>query len=226
MDDPPEAGDTVEQGARRFRAPDWLPSPRPGVVAVAALVVGLAAGYAGGVWHLRGSAASPPPAQPASPANPAAGSAATFSFAGSPPLTQDPGACSAQTRQGLQLGVSVTNNSTEPVTLQAAKAVLPLGGLKQVALQWAPCGALPSTLTPGADSIVMPGASAWLTVTFQVKLRCPAAYPVQFTVDFLARGHRATASLPGFPDLSEVPYSGCPANAAASGDAERITAVP
>jgi len=40
--------------------------------------------------------------------------------------------------------------------------------------------------------------------------------PVQFTVGYLAQGRPAAASLPGFPDLSQVPYSGCPANTAGS----------
>jgi hypothetical protein len=227
MDDQSQSEDTVELGSRRFRAPGWLPTVRPGVVAVAALLVGLVAGYAVGVWHARGSTASAAPASSASATNHAAGPvpAATFSFADSPPLSQDTGACSVQTRQGLQLGVAVTNNSTVPLTLQAAKAVLPLGGLKQVDMQWAPCGSLPSTRTPGAAAILMPGGSTWLTVTFQVKPRCPAAYPVQFTVDFLAQGHRATASLPGFADLGQVPYSGCPASTAASTNTEADTLI-
>jgi hypothetical protein len=222
MDDQPQSEDTVELGSRRFRTPGWLPTVRPGVVTVAGLLLGLVAGYAGGVWHTRGSTASPGPAGSGSATNQAADpvSTARFWFAASLPLTQDTGACSAQTRQGLQLGVPVTNNSTVTLTLQAAKAVLPLGGLKQVASQWAPCGSLPSTYTPGAAVILMPGESTWLTVTFQVKPRCPAAYPVQFTVDFLAQGHRATASLPGFADLGQVPYNGCPVIAAASTNAE------
>ena len=41
-------------------------------------------------------------------------------------------------------------------------------------------------------------------------MRCPAPAPVQFTVDYLAQGRSFTASLPGFADLGQVPYSGCP----------------
>jgi hypothetical protein len=59
------------------------------------------------------------------------------SFANSPPLIQDTGACSAQTGRELQLGVQVTNQSAAPLTLQTARAVLPMGGLKQVTQQWA-----------------------------------------------------------------------------------------
>jgi hypothetical protein len=136
---------------------------------------------------------------------------ATFAFADSPALVQDTGACSTQIGEELQLGVQVTNQSAAPLTLQTVRAVLPMGGLKQVTQQWAPCGALPDALVQ-ADNILQPGASTWLTVTFKVQLRCPGPLPVQFTVGYLGQSHSATASLPGFPDLGQVPYSGCPAN--------------
>ena len=216
MGDDPRADDVVELGGRRFLPPGWRPSRGAGVLAVAALIAGLAAGYAAGDRHARGSAALPRPAGTATPsASPASVPAATFSFANSPPLIQDTAACSAQTGRELQLGVQVTNRSAAPLTLQTARAVLPMGGLKQVTQQWAPCGALPDGLIPAGD-ILQPGARTWLTVTFKVQVRCPAPAPVQFTVGYLAQGRPAAASLPGFPDLSQVPYSGCPANTAGS----------
>jgi hypothetical protein len=134
-----------------------------------------------------------------------------WSFAYLPPLTQDIGGCSAQTGRLLALGVQVTNQSMVPVTLRSAKAVLPLGGLSPVIWHWSPCGALPQALaaTQG-DEILQPGASTWLTMIFGVKVGCPAPLPVQFTVGYLAAGRSATVSLPGFPDLSQVPYTGCP----------------
>jgi hypothetical protein len=200
MGDEPGADDVVELSGRRFLLPGWRPSRGAGVLAVAALIVGLAAGYAAGDRHARGSAALPKPA-------------GTVSLADSLALTQDTGACSAQTGRELQLGVQITNRSAAPLTLQTARAVLPMGGLTQVTQQWAPCGALPDGLNLAHD-ILQPGASAWLTVTFKVQLRCPAPVPVQFTVGYLAQGHPAAASLPGFPDLGQVPYSGCPADPA------------
>jgi hypothetical protein len=134
-----------------------------------------------------------------------------FSVAGSPALTQDIGACSVQAGQQLQLGIQVTNQATEPVALLTAKAVLPLGGLRQVAWQWATCGALPASVVQGQEILMlMPGQSTWLSVSFQVKLQCPGPLPVQFSVGYKVAGHSAIASLPGFPDLSQVPYSGCP----------------
>ena len=107
--------------------------------------------------------------------------------------------------------MQITNRSAAPVTLQTVKAVLPMGGLKQVTRQWAPCGALPDELML-ADDTLQPGASTWLTVTFKVQPRCPGPVPVQFSVGYLGQGHSATARLPGFPDLTGVSYSGCPAN--------------
>ncbi len=211
MGDEPRADDLLELGGRRLRLPGkwrsrlpgWRPSRGAAVFAAAALVVGLAAGYAAGDRQARGGAAIPAPSAPA-PAP-----ATSFSFAGSPALTQDTGACSAQTTQGLQLGVQVSNQSTQPLTLRTARAVLPTGGLKEVGWQWSACGALPNGLGQ-ANQILLPGQSTWMTVTFKVQLRCPAPYPVQFSVGYLVRGKPVSASLPGFPDLSQVPYRGCP----------------
>jgi hypothetical protein len=219
MADESRADDLVELGGRQFRLPGWLPSRLPGwppsraaaVLAVAALAVGLAAGYTAGDRHARSAAALPRPtvtvtASPSS--SPAPSSGAAFSFADSAALTQDTGACSVQTGGELQLGVQVTNQSTAAIALESAKAVLPLGGLKPVALQWATCGAIPARLDQSFD-VLLPGQSTWLSATFTVQLRCPAAMPVQFSVGYQVQGKTVTASLPGFPDLSQVPYSGC-----------------
>jgi hypothetical protein len=218
MADESRADDLVELGGRQFRLPGWLPSRLPGwppprgaaVLAVAALVIGLAVGYTAGDRHARGTAALPKPSATASPSSSAASAPGdTFSFAGSPALTQGTGACSVQTGHELQLGVQVTNQSTAAIELQVAKAVLPMGGLKQVTWQWATCGAIPAGPAQDYD-ILLPGQSTWLSATFKVQLRCPGFAPVQFTVSYLAQGKPATASLPGFADLGQVPYSGCP----------------
>jgi hypothetical protein len=59
---------------------------------------------------------------------------------------------------------------------------------------------------------------------FQVKLHCPAALPVQFSVSYLVQGHAVTASLPGFPDLGQVPYNSCPtSNTESDSSSELIT---
>lgn len=175
-------------------------------IATAALVVGLGAGYSAGdrrALPLRAGTASPTASAVPAPT-------ATLSSTGSAALSQDTtAACSAQTGQELQLGVEVTNQSAVAVVFQSARSVLSLGGLKQASWQWAPCGALPGG--PGqTEETLKPGQSTWLTATFKVEQHCPAASPVQFTVAYLLAGHPATAALPGFPNLRQIPYNGCP----------------
>ena len=201
--------DVVELGgSRRFRLPDWPPSRRAGVLAVAALAVGLAAGYAAaGTQH--GGTARPQPtvtvtASPSVPV-PAVSPALNLAL----PLTQDTAACSVQTGHDLQLGVQFSDRSTQPLTLTTATVTMPAGFLKLAGWQWATCGALAAGTSPVAP-ILEPGESAWLTATFQVQVQCPVAAYVQFTVRYLALGHPGTTALPGFPDLRQVPYSGCP----------------
>jgi hypothetical protein len=203
-------GRQVLPSGRQLIPPGWRSSRGAGVLAATTLVVGLAAGYAAGDRHVSRASAVPGPAvtvtKTATPQpTPVPG---TFSFAGSV-LAQVPGGCSVQLGHKLQLGVQVANMTTDTVTLQTVKAALPMGGLKQVSQTWTTCGSLLDPLTQGPATLAA-GASAWLTVTFQVQDTCPAPYPVQFKVRYLAGGHTATASLPGFADLGGVPYSGCP----------------
>jgi hypothetical protein len=224
MADEPPGDDVVELGGRRILPPSrrpippgWRASRGAGVLAAATLVVGLAAGYAAGDRSASRGAAVPRPAVTVTklvtpPPSPPPG---TFAFANSV-LEQATGACSVQIGHKLQLGVQVANMTSDTVTLQAVKAVLPLGGLKQVSQTWTPCGSLPGLLVPGPATLPA-GASTWLTVTFQVQETCPAPYPVQFNVRYLTRGHAATASLPGLPDLGAVPYRGCPQSGQSAG---------
>jgi hypothetical protein len=235
MHDAPRDEDVVElgrsgQGGRgpgwlfgqRFPLPDgWRPS-RSQVIAVAALVVGLAAGYATGKLQARAPAVQPEPVRPSAVASPLRSPQESFAFE-YPALTQETGACAVQSGRQLTLGVQVTNRSPVPVTLQSAKAVLPLGGLTPGAWHWTPCGALPQTLDDQADAVLQPGASTWLTMLFTVKAGCPAPFPVQFTIGYRAGDRSATANLPGFPDLTQVPYTGCPQDSAASTSAQLIT---
>jgi hypothetical protein len=169
-----------------------------------ALVAGLAAGYAVGARHAGEPAAPPSPSRAAAPAAP-------FS-AGGFPLSQSGPQCSVQTGRELQVGLQITNLSSAAVRLRRVEVVLPLGGLKVTAQAWGPCGQLPATgQVPG--SILPPtlrrGASSWFTVTFQVLVRCPKPLPVHFTLDYDQEGRAAAIRLPGFPDLGQVPYSGC-----------------
>jgi hypothetical protein len=179
------------------------------VLAVAALAVGLAAGYAAGDHGRRGAAL------PAPSASSTAASPSGLSFAVAPALIQDTGACSLQRGHDLVLGVQLTNQSTQPLTLTTTKAVLPMGGLSQVTWQWATCGAIAAPPAQ-TDSILMPDESAWMAVTFTVKGECPGPLPVEFNVGYTVQGKPSTVSLPGFPDLSQVPYSGCGTTTAAA----------
>jgi hypothetical protein len=165
----PDESDVVEQGGaplrppRRARRPRWLPAlgwrPSRGaaILGIAGLIVGLAAGYALGYRHLgqavrpsRATAAGAVPsavagfAAPVYPPPPPGGPA----YASSPGiaelsgLAQTGGACSVQRGRELQVGVEVINLSGTAVTLGQVRPALPLGGLRLVSQQWAPCGAL------------------------------------------------------------------------------------
>ena len=173
----------------------------PGVVA---LVAGLAVGYAVGARHSGEHAAPPLPSRAAAPAAP-------FS-AGGFPLSQSGPQCSVQIGRELQVGLEITNLSSVAVRLRRVEVVLPLGGLKVTTQAWGPCGQLGAT-DEASGRIVPPtlgrGASSWFTVTFRVLVRCPQPLPVQFTLDYDQQGRSAVIRLPGFPDLGQVPYSGC-----------------
>lgn len=214
------AADIVEQGGRRFRSPRWFPSPRwrpprgAAILLAAGLAAGLALGYAAGDRQAHRSAGPPPPAAGAASPAPGSGSPAPglpspvlpLAAAG-PALTQGIGTCAVQVGRELQLGVQITNQSAADITLKLVHPVLPLGGLTWVSQQWSPCSALPTGQDP---AILPPGASTWFSVTFDVLVKCPGPLPVQFMVDYESDGVSAATTLPGFPDLSQVPYADCP----------------
>jgi hypothetical protein len=201
------AGDDVlEVGGGRRLAPRGLwPPPGGLILGAAALLAGLAIVYAVGAQHPAEPAAPPSPSRAVAPAEP-------FS-AGGFPLSQSGPQCSVQAGRELQVGVQIMNLSPAAVRLRRLEVVLPLGGLRVISQVWGPCGELP--LARQAPTSILPpalgqGASSWFTVTFQVLVRCPQPLPVQFTLDYGQQGHPAAIRLPGFPDLSQVPYSGCP----------------
>jgi hypothetical protein len=133
-------------------------------------------------------------------------------------VTQTTGACSVQLGHELQLGVEVSNQTSSDVTVQGIVASLPRsGGLRPVSWAWGPCGALSSgagqvaaDLAGGED--LSPGENGWFTMTFQVLVKCPGPFPVQFIVQIDSNGRTSSAQVPGFSDLGQVPYSGCPGN--------------
>jgi hypothetical protein len=243
------------------RRPRWLPAggrrPSRGaaVLGIAGLIVGLAAGYALGYRHLgqgvrpsrsapsRATAASAVPSAvagfaaqvypPPAPGGPAYSSG--LGMTGMSGLAQTGGECSVQHGRDLQLGVEVINLSQQAVTLGQAKPILPLGGLRLVSQQWAPCGALsPSwqaadggmivyvksstgtviegSAIPTGAAVLPPNGTAWLSATFQVLVTCPRPLSVQFSVGFQENGRTSTAQLAGFLDLGQVTYTGCKGN--------------
>jgi hypothetical protein len=202
------ATDVLEQGGRHF---PWLNRRPPRVAAIllaVGLIIGLAAGYAAGNRQASRNV-SPPTASPgpASPApTPSQNSAAVVPFEDSPALSQAGDTCSAQSGRELQLGVQVTNVSAAEIRLGQVRAVLPLGGLRMISQQWAPCGTIG---VPQDPAPLGPGDSTWFSVTLKVLVSCPGPMPVQFTVDYTGAGAHATVQLPGFPDLTQVPYPGC-----------------
>jgi hypothetical protein len=255
----PDKSDVVEQGGAPLRPPGWARRPRwlpalgwrpsrgAAVLGIAGLIVGLAAGYALGyrypgqtVRPSRAAAAGAVPAAaagfaaPVCPPAPPGGPA----YASNPGITelsglaQTGGACSVQRGRELQVGVEVINLAGTPVTLGQVRPALPLGGLRLVSQQWAPCGALsPSwqaadggmivmiksstgvvevgSATPAGAAVLPPNGTAWLSATFQVLVACPSPLPVQFSVSYQENGRTDTAQLAGFSDLAQVTYTGC-----------------
>jgi len=193
-------------------------SARPPKATAASAVPSFAAGFAAQVY--------PPPAPggPAYSSNPG-----ITDLTG---LAQTGGRCSVQHGRELQVGVEVINLSAAPVTLGSVRPILPSSGLRLASQQWAPCGALsPSwqaadgglivlvksstgvvevgSSTPGGAAVLPSNGTAWLSATFQVLVACPSTLPVQFTVTYQQDGRTHTAQLTGFPDLQQVPYTGC-----------------
>jgi hypothetical protein len=214
--------DVVEQGGRRFFPslnwrPPWRPPRGAAILLAVGLIAGLAAGYAAG-YHQAPRDASAPPTASASPTPPLPALAPQIVIKGTAiqgtgsvftdglALTQDTGMCSVQAGRELQLGVQVTNTSTEPIGLRAIRTVFPLSGLRVVSQQWGPCGATGAVQVP---VILEPGDSTWFSVTVEVLVACPAPLPVQFAVSYTYAGQAATVTLPGFVDLGQVPYTGC-----------------
>jgi hypothetical protein len=88
------------------------------------------------------------------------------------------------------------------------RPTLPLGGLVAAASTWGVCG---EQLPPaGTTEITLaPGASTWVTITFNVQPSCPSALPVLFNVVYTRAGQSAESVIAGFNDLGDVRYTGC-----------------
>jgi hypothetical protein len=207
METPDDGQDMIGHGDDRPDRPmlfGWA-SPRVTVLAVAALAVGLIAGYLGGHQQARppvpsGSVrtTSPRPSPPAT--------APSFPSL-VPALTATGNRCALERGKTLTLGVEVANQSTQPINVGQFRALLPLGGLRATAASVGTCGAL-YTGAPFSPALAA-GATEWLTITFDVLVRCPQPLPVQFAVSYTRSGKAATAQFDEFPDLGDVTYAGC-----------------
>jgi hypothetical protein len=189
----------IEMGGDRPRRP-WGSARGPAIgVVVAALVAGLLLGFIGGHLQARTKGRPTPAATPITTPLPVGVAAVRATLS----------RCAVQLGHTLQLGVEIMNQSDQTVVLRQIKAVLPLGGLREIASQWGPCGSLPeSGPDPGPTSLA-PGETGWLTVTLDVMVGCPQPLPVFFKVSFVQAGRLVTADLDSFSDLGQVPYNNC-----------------
>jgi hypothetical protein len=173
------------------------------VAAIVGLLVGDVVGH-----HRAPARAVPPTVTTTSPARPVPPVPSARPVAG-PPIVQTGATCSVQHGRRLQLGVQIENQSASIVHVTGVGSREPLGGLRPLASRVGACAensGLPVSFDPSG---VLPGAATWLTVTVQVQVRCPAAYPVQFVVHYGQGDHAGAEALPGFVDLGHVPYTHC-----------------
>jgi len=205
---PDDGPDVIGQGGEPDRIARWgaWAARRRAGVAVAALGIGLIAGYLAGHGQSRPSGSSRPAA--AGSASPVASAPRPTVTITVPDLTATGNRCAVQHGTSLQLGVEIANQSDHAVVVGPYRAVLPIGGLKATGAAIGTCGALPA-FAPASLSLPA-GATEWLTITFHVLEQCPVPYPVQFVVSYTDAGKPVTAQLDEFPDLGQVTYSGCP----------------
>jgi hypothetical protein len=187
-------GDLIEIGGR----PALWPGRGARAVAVGLALAALGAGF------LLGFAAG----QHASPGKTRPRAVTRVPLPGEPQIFYTGNQCAVQRGRTLQLGIEIDNRSGQPIDVSRIRSVLPRGGLRQLSGEVATCGSL---VVPGGLPLttIVDGASAWLTMTFAVKVRCPASYPVLFVINYTIAGKVASEYFDGFPDLSLVSYSGC-----------------
>ena len=197
---PDAAGDAdvIEMGGDRPRRP-WGSARGPTIgVVVAALIAGLLLGFIGGHLQARTKGRPTPAATPITTPLPVGVAAVRATLS----------RCAVQQGHTLQLGIEIMNQSDRTVVLRQIKPVLPLGGLQEIASRRGPCGSLPEPGLGQASSLA-PGATGWLTVTFDVMVGCPQPLPVIFKVSFVQASRLVTADLDSFPDLGQVRYNKC-----------------
>lgn len=157
---------------------------------IATLIIAGAIGYFIGDNHGRSTArptAAPSPTQVVKP------------FAA---VTLTGRQCSIQTGRRLQLGVEVTNNTTQTIMLTDVQLGLPLGGLHVRTKAFGTCGSIGGNTGPQP---LAAGNSTWINATFDVDVPCPGPIPVLFVAVY----DTGKTVVGGFPDLGQVPYTGC-----------------
>jgi hypothetical protein len=172
-------------------------------IALAALVAGLLLGYAAG--HLNAGAKGRPARATATK------TAAPVSLPGIADISFTGNRCAIQHGRTLQLGIEIDNRSGSTINVDQIRSKVPLSGLSQIGSELGTCGSL-QVLGGLPLTTVVDGATAWLTLTFVVKVRCPAPYPVLFVMSYDISGKKTSVYFDGFPDLSLVPYTGCRAH--------------
>ncbi len=201
---PDDAGsaDVIEIGGHPLRWPSlrwpWGGGRGPATsIVLAALGAGLVLGFIGG--HLQAGVVGTATK---------ATTPATVVPAGEAAIGAPGGRCAVQMGRTLQLGIEIMNQSDRTVALRQIKPVLPLRGLQPIASRWGTCGSLPEPGLAQATSLA-PGATGWLTVTFEVMVVCPQPLPVEFKVSYMQAGRLVTAQFDSFPDLGQVRYNNC-----------------
>jgi hypothetical protein len=227
--------DALGRGLGADGGPGWRPSRGAALLAAVALVAGLGAGFAAGRDTSGG--ARPAAAPSASTTIIAPSTQVRVPVLGNPLSAPGPAvgqlieSCSTQTGTRLELGIEVSNTSSTAVTLTGVTPEYAITGgqLSEVSWRWGPCVTVRSGLDQPAISrgnvSLAPGATTWLSVTFDVHVRCPSGFPVGFDVRYAAGHVDVTAALPGFPEVSPVQYSGCSASGSAGSNSSSFSAV-
>ena len=183
---------------RRSIRPSWL----AGLLAIALLA-------AFGVVYLISRPDGSKPAAASTPPTPPPGSSAVVDV---PPALKTTGdtcaVLSDDAGRAMRVSVELVNNSPRPIVLTAAQAVFPLGGLRQVDSWVSECGK--EAAQPVRGHQVQRSATVWLSQNLTVQARCPARLPVQLEVDYTVDGRPVSQLLKPFPNLSDVPFPGCP----------------
>jgi hypothetical protein len=199
-----EADGDVIRGRRPRPPVRW--SVRPAWLALLLAVVlaaGIGIGYLAGPGERRAAAPSPTP--PPTPPTTVASSSVAGLILGSTGNT-----CSGVPADGrrLLLGIEIVNTASRPVLLRAIHADLPLSGLRVLSTQVGQCAE--HATQPAAGHRLESAAAAWISLTAEVLVRCPAPLPVRFDVDYTFDGASASQLVGGFSDLGSIPFPGCP----------------